>query len=66
MPSTPAHHGQARRSGRRHHDAWRDLPELPRPGARRRCPRRWILSVIAVATLSSLLVVLMLHLFSGR
>lgn len=46
--------------------AWLDLPDLPRPAHARRCPRRWMFTLMAGAWLLALLALLPLLLLTGH
>lgn len=46
--------------------AWLDLPDLPRPAHARRCPRRWMFTLMAGTWLLALLALLPLLLLTGH
>ncbi|MHC9012845.1 hypothetical protein ACYX79_14615 [Stenotrophomonas rhizophila] len=66
MPVSPAVQHRRSRASATRRTAWLDLPDLPRPPHARRCPRRWMFTLMAGACLLALLALLPLLLFTGR
>lgn len=66
MPAFPSLQHPRRRVPATTRAAWLDLPDLPRPAHARRCPRHWMLTLMAGACLLALLALLPLLLFTGH